>query len=104
MAIIIALRAAIYLPEDWVVRKGEVGRHLYIIRVGSVAVMDEDENGIKDPGDVGEHTQMEAIAILEEGSFFGELALLMDRKRTVSVKALGFCEISTLVSSAYTQH
>ena len=50
------MKNVVYLPEDWIVRKGEVGRHLFIIRVGIVAVM-EDERTV--------------ITNLYEGSFFG---------------------------------
>jgi hypothetical protein len=93
IAVIIALKSAIYLPDDWVVRKGEVGKHLYIIRVGVVAVLEEEEEK-NEAGKV--EMSYHLVATLEEGSFFGELALLLDRKRTVSVKAIGFCEMSTL--------
>jgi hypothetical protein len=45
VALMFTLRTVIYLPEDWIIRKGEVGRHLFIIRVGIVAVL-EDENHV----------------------------------------------------------
>ena len=90
----IALRSAIYLPDDWVMRKGEVGRHLFIIRVGVVAVIEEEV--ILNPTTGKNENQILIVATLEEGAFFGELALLLDTKRTVSVKAIGFCEMSTL--------
>ncbi len=82
------MKSVIYLPDDWVVKKGETGRHLFIIRVGVVAVMEDETN---------------VIANLYEGSFFGELALLTDTKRTVSVKAIGFCELSTLSKDNFTR-
>jgi signal-transduction protein with cAMP-binding, CBS, and nucleotidyltransferase domain len=56
IAVIIALKNSVYLPDDWIVKKGEVGRHLFIIRVGIVAVMEEDGS---------------VITNLYEGSFFG---------------------------------
>ena len=101
MAIVVALKSAIYLPDDWVMRKGEAGRHLFIIRIGVVAVIEEDTIVNKDTKKI--ETSIHIVATLEEGSFFGELALLLDSKRTVSVKAIGFCEMSTLSKEMFSR-
>jgi hypothetical protein len=86
VAIVVVLRSAIYLPDDWVVRKGEAGRHLFIIRIGVVAVIEEgkkeDAGAAKKKGSITsadmEHSEEKGyniVATLEEGSFFGEIFL-----------------------------
>ena len=62
--------------DDVVVRQGEGGRSLYIIREGT-CVVDHTADG----GDVLE------VARLEAGDHFGEIALLGDGVRTATVRA-----------------
>lgn len=69
------------LPGDTIVRKGELGKTLFLIEAGTVRVLgDTDIDGGKkiSPG----------LCDLNEGSVFGDVCLFGMRKRTASVTSL----------------
>ncbi len=61
-----------FAPNQIVIREGDVGDKFYLIRQGQVAVL---RGG-----------QTEPIAILQQGDFFGEMALLTGQPRNASVQ------------------
>jgi len=63
-------------PEEYVFREGDLGTEMYIIHEGQVEIL----------GRVGEEDKL--LAVLEKGDFFGEMALLEDRPRAASARAL----------------
>ena len=67
---------------DYVIRLGQIAHIMYFIKSGNVEILATDEE-----------TQ---IAIMKEGSFFGEIGLLLTEKRTVTVRALSFCVFETI--------
>lgn len=64
------------------IRQGEEGDALYIIREGFVQVVREREDGTK-----------RVLAYLRTGEYFGEMALLGGGKRYASVLTAGKCEL-----------
>ncbi|MEM7182970.1 MAG: ion transporter [Spirochaetota bacterium] len=80
--LVMNLKPLIYTPEDYIFRKGEIGKNLYFITKGRVQVMDETTNTI--------------FATLDEGSFFGEIALLTSERRTATIKSIDYCDLYTL--------
>ena len=71
------------LPTYYVLRKGEVGKEMFFIHKGQVDVVSEDGKMV--------------FASLSEGSFFGEVALVVPgAKRTASIVSKTFTELFVL--------
>jgi CRP-like cAMP-binding protein len=70
---------------DVIVREGEVGDRFYVVERGGVAVA------------VGG----QPLAMLGEGDFFGEVALVQEVPRTATVTATGDVELLTLTRADF---
>nr|4D7S_A Chain A, STHK_CNBD_CGMP [Spirochaeta thermophila DSM 6192]4D7S_B Chain B, STHK_CNBD_CGMP [Spirochaeta thermophila DSM 6192]4D7T_A Chain A, STHK_CNBD_CAMP [Spirochaeta thermophila DSM 6192]4D7T_B Chain B, STHK_CNBD_CAMP [Spirochaeta thermophila DSM 6192] len=80
--IILHLEPVIYGPGEYIIRAGELGSDVYFINRGSVEVLSADEKT--------------RYAILSEGQFFGEMALILRAPRTATVRARTFCDLYRL--------
>ena len=86
--ICLSLRTRIFLPGDMILFKGDVGRELFIIAKGVVEVLRDDLPL--------EKRKQNPPIYLQNGSFFGEIALIMETRRTCSVQARTVCEVNIL--------
>ena len=84
------LRPIIMLPGDYVCRKGDIGREMYIIQSGFVMVMGPPAPDTKN---------RKVLVTLGQGSVFGEIALLGVAgigRRTADVISQGFSNLFSL--------
>ena len=65
-----------YEPGEVIIRQGDRGDRFYIVRGGTAEVLDESSQPPR------------RLAVLSNGSYFGEIALLLDRPRVATVRAL----------------
>jgi len=72
------LKPLVFNAGDEIARYGDEGRELFIIEMGSVDIIDKE-------GDV--------ITTLSDGQVFGELSLLVTKKRRASVRAVTYCAL-----------
>lgn len=91
--ICMSLRTKVFLPGDMIFFKGDVGKELFIISKGVVEVLRDDLPRSK------RHDAPKIL--LKNGSFFGEIALVMEVRRTCSVQARTVCEVNILQQNAF---
>ncbi|TFK10924.1 lysine-specific demethylase 4C [Platysternon megacephalum] len=83
---LLRLKSIVYLPGDFVCRKGEIGREMYIIKQGEVQVL-------------GGPDGTKVLVTLRAGAVFGEISLLAasgGNRRTANVVAHGFANLFIL--------
>jgi hypothetical protein len=84
--IALSMNPVVYMPGDVVFRHGERGREMYFISRGQVEVIGKDGR---------------QVAVLRKGDVFGEMALVLNKPRTATVRATGYCDLYRLQKAAF---
>jgi glucose-6-phosphate 1-dehydrogenase len=82
----LALRARQAAAGEQIIRKGDIGREMYLLARGQVEVLD-------DAGKV--------VKTLKDGDVFGEIAVLLSTPRTATVRAATGCDLFVLDKSDF---
>jgi len=77
-ALAAAFKTRSYSTGEAIIRQGEVGKQFFVIKSGQAAVFVTPENG-------GDPVKVNTLA---EGDYFGEQALLSDKPRNATIKAV----------------
>jgi CRP-like cAMP-binding protein len=76
-----ASNSHVFAPGEYVIRAGEAGSSMFVVHRGSVKVQIND-NGTS-----------RSVAVLQEGDFFGEMALFTGEPRTANIVAAEETEV-----------
>ncbi|XP_063883932.1 potassium/sodium hyperpolarization-activated cyclic nucleotide-gated channel 2-like [Scylla paramamosain] len=79
--VVTKLRYEVYQPGDIIIKEGTIGNKMYFIQEGIVDI-------VMSNGDVA--------TSLSDGSYFGEICLLTNARRTASVRAETYCNLFSL--------
>lgn len=83
--LVLKLQPILFLPGDYICRKGDVGHEMYIVNKGTIQVFDPETRRV--------------LVTLGEGSVFGEIAILNlhgQTKRTADVRSCGYSQLFAL--------
>ncbi|ETP49266.1 hypothetical protein F442_05151 [Phytophthora nicotianae P10297] len=86
----LALETAVYLPGDTIIYCDDIGKEMFIVRKGLVEILIDPENS-------------EKRIYLRDGNFFGETALVIDVRRTNTVRAVNICDLNVLSKHAFNE-
>ncbi|XP_006802727.2 cyclic nucleotide-gated channel cone photoreceptor subunit alpha-like, partial [Neolamprologus brichardi] len=82
--LVLKLQPQVFSPGDYICKKGDIGREMYIIKEGKLAVVADD--GV---------TQ---FVVLSDGAYFGEISILgikgskAGNRRTANIRSVGYSD------------
>ncbi|TYZ57640.1 hypothetical protein PybrP1_003392 [[Pythium] brassicae (nom. inval.)] len=105
--LVMELELQVFMPGDYVVVRGEVGNDMYFVQNGVCEVTKDIvlQSGRSlssisvDPS--APPSNEVVLKVLGQGDYFGEIALLMNCKRTANVRAQVFSELCTLTREVF---
>jgi len=86
--LVLQLRLQVFSPGDYICRKGDIGKEMYIVKRGKLQVVSEDGKKV--------------FVTLSDGSVFGEVSILniagnkTGNRRTASVRSMGYSDLFCL--------
>lgn len=86
--LVLKLRLQVYSPGDFICRKGDIGKDMYIVKRGKLQVVSDDGKVI--------------FVTLSDGAVFGEISVLniqgnkTGNRRTASVRSVGYSDLFCL--------
>uniref|UniRef100_K3WHF5 Cyclic nucleotide-binding domain-containing protein n=1 Tax=Globisporangium ultimum (strain ATCC 200006 / CBS 805.95 / DAOM BR144) TaxID=431595 RepID=K3WHF5_GLOUD len=95
------LHSVIFMPDDYIIREGDIGKELFMILKGIVRVM-PPKSEMEDPNSDHDLDASKRI-LLGEGDFFGEIGVVMETERTRSVKAECMAELCILSQEGFSK-
>lgn len=86
--LVLKLKLQVFSPGDYVCRKGDVGKEMYIIKRGKLDVVADDGETV--------------FVTLADGAVFGEVSILnipgnkTGNRRTANVRSVGYSDLFSL--------
>ncbi len=90
--LVLKLKLSVYSPGDFICRKGDIGKEMYILKRGKIQVVSPDLKVV--------------YVTLSDGAVFGELSILdipgnkNGNRRTANIRSVGYSDLFVLSKDA----
>eukprot|EP01062_Namystynia_karyoxenos_P058991 TRINITY_DN50416_c0_g1_i1.p1 TRINITY_DN50416_c0_g1~~TRINITY_DN50416_c0_g1_i1.p1 ORF type:complete len:1109 (+),score=260.84 TRINITY_DN50416_c0_g1_i1:117-3443(+) len=81
-------------PDCELISIGETGKEMYFLVTGAVEVL-------APAGDQGQEGELRRVVILRDGSWFGEIAILKESRRTAAIRTITACDLYMLTKEDF---